>query len=50
MNFPGQGNEYLGVPCTAGDTLSGGPNPCEAVLNNQYGLINRRGVGGALQL
>jgi hypothetical protein len=46
MNFPGQGNEYLGVPCTAGDTLSGGPNPCTAVLNNQYGLINRRGSAG----
>jgi outer membrane receptor protein involved in Fe transport len=45
-NFPGQGNYYLGVPCTPGDTLSGGPNPCEAVLNNQYGLINRRGGGG----
>ena len=46
MNFPGQGNYYLGIPCTAGDTLSGGPNPCEAVLNPQYGLINRRGSGG----
>lgn len=46
MNFPGQGNYYLGIPCTAGDTLTGGPNPCDAVLNNQYGLINRRGAGG----
>ena len=46
MNFPGQGNYYLGIPCTAGDTLTGGPNPCDAVLNTQYGLINRRGAGG----
>src|SRR5580658_6571934 len=44
--FPGQGNYYLGIPCTPGDTLSGGPNPCDAVLNNQYGLINRRGGAG----
>ncbi len=46
MNFPGQGNFYLGVPCTAGDTLSGGPNGCQAVLNTQYSLINRRGSAG----
>jgi hypothetical protein len=46
MNFPGQGNYYLGIPCTPGDTLTGGPNPCDAILNNQYGLINRRGGGG----
>lgn len=46
MNFPGQGNYYLGVPCTAGDTLTGGPNPCDAILNQQYGLINRRGGAG----
>ncbi len=46
MNFPGQGNYYLGVPCTPADTLTGGPNPCDAVLNNQYGFINRRGGGG----
>jgi outer membrane receptor protein involved in Fe transport len=46
VNFPGTGNYYLGIPCTAGDTLSGGPNPCEAVLNTQYGGINRRGSGG----
>jgi hypothetical protein len=39
MNFPGQGNYYLGIPCTPGD--------CESVLNNQYGLINRRGAGGS---
>jgi outer membrane receptor protein involved in Fe transport len=38
MNFPGQGNYYLGIPCT--------PGSCDAVLNNQYGLINRRGAGG----
>jgi outer membrane receptor protein involved in Fe transport len=38
MNFPGMGNYYLGIPCTPGD--------CEAVLNTQYGLINRRGAGG----
>jgi hypothetical protein len=45
-NFPGTGNYYLGVPCTPGDTLSGGPNPCEAPLNNQYAGINRRGAAG----
>jgi outer membrane receptor protein involved in Fe transport len=45
-NIPGMGNLYLGVPCTAGDTLSGGPNPCEAPLNTQYGGINRRGSAG----
>jgi len=46
MNFPGTGNEYLGVACTPGDTLTGGPNPCEATLNTQYAGINRRGSGG----
>ena len=46
MNFPGQGNYYLGIPCTPSDTLAGGPNGCNAVLNTQYGLINRRGSGG----
>jgi len=46
VNFPGTGNYYLGDPCTAGDTLTGGPNPCEAVMNTQYGGINRRGSGG----
>lgn len=45
MNFPGQGNYYLGIPCTPGDTLSGGPNACSAVLNPQYSYINRRGSG-----
>ncbi len=45
-NIPGMGNLYLGVPCTAGDTLTGGPNPCEAPLNTQYGGINRRGSAG----
>ncbi len=45
-NQPGQGNVSLGIPCTAGDTLSGGPNPCLAPLNGQYGGINRRGSGG----
>lgn len=45
-NFPGQGNYYLGIPCVAAQTLEGGPNGCNAVLNNQYGLINRRGAGG----
>lgn len=45
-NFPGTGNYYLGVPCTPGDTLTGGPNPCEATLNNQYAGINRRGAAG----
>ena len=38
MNFPGQGNAYLGIPCTPGD--------CEDVLNTQYSLINRRGANG----
>jgi outer membrane receptor protein involved in Fe transport len=46
LNFPGQGNYYLGIPCTPGDTLTGGPNPCNATLNNQYSYINRRGAGG----
>lgn len=45
-NTVGLGNLYLGVPCTAGDTLTGGPNPCDAPLNTQYGGINRRGSGG----
>lgn len=45
-NAPGLGNLYLGVSCTPGDTLSGGPDPCEAPLNTQYGGINRRGSGG----
>jgi hypothetical protein len=40
------GNLYLGESCTPGDTLSGGPNPCTAPLNTQYGGINRRGSGG----
>ncbi len=46
VNFPGSGNYYLGIPCTPGDTLTGGPNPCEAKLNDQYGGINRRGGAG----
>jgi outer membrane receptor protein involved in Fe transport len=45
-NIPGMGNLYLGIPCTPGDTLTGGPNPCSAPLNTQYGGINRRGSGG----
>jgi len=46
MNAPGYGNVYLGIPCNPADTLSGGPDPCTATLNNQYGGINRRGGGG----
>jgi len=46
MNVPGQGNYYLGTPCTPGDTLSFGPDPCDAVLNPQYSVINLRGSGG----
>lgn len=46
VNFPGSGNYYLGVPCNPADTLSGGPDPCTATLNNQYAGINRRGAGG----
>jgi outer membrane receptor protein involved in Fe transport len=46
-NAVGLGNLYLGVPCTPGDTLTGGPNPCDAPLNTQYGGINRRGSGGS---
>jgi hypothetical protein len=46
FNAPGQGNYYLGIPCDPSQTQSGGPNGCTAVLNNQYGLINRRGAGG----
>ncbi len=45
-NQPGMGNLYLGVACNPNDTLEGGPNPCTALLNNQYGGINRRGSGG----
>ena len=30
----------------AGRHAPGGPNPCDAVLNKQYGRINRRGSGG----
>jgi hypothetical protein len=46
VNAPGQGNYYLGISCTPGDTLTGGPDPCTAPMNNQYGGINRRGSGG----
>jgi outer membrane receptor protein involved in Fe transport len=46
VNFPGSGNYYLGIPCNPADTLSGGPNPCTATLNDQYAGINRRGAGG----
>jgi hypothetical protein len=46
MNAPGQGNYYLGIPCNPAETLSGGAGGCTAVLNNQYGLINRRGAAG----
>jgi hypothetical protein len=45
-NQVGMGNLYLGVPCTPGDTLTGGPNPCTAPLNTQYGGINTRGSAG----
>jgi hypothetical protein len=47
LNTPGLGNLYLGVPCTPGDTLTQGPDPCTAPLNTQYGGINRRGSGGS---
>lgn len=46
FNAPGQGNYYLGIPCNPAQTQIGGPDGCTAVLNNQYGLINRRGAGG----
>ncbi len=46
VNFPGSGNYYLGVPCNPADTLTGGPDPCTATLNNQYAGINRRGAAG----
>jgi hypothetical protein len=42
-NVPGMGNIYLGIACTPGDTLTGGPNPCSAPMNSQYRAINRRG-------
>jgi hypothetical protein len=45
VNFPGTGNYYLGIPCNPADTLTGGPDPCTAPLNNQYAGINRRGAG-----
>lgn len=45
-NIPGMGNLYLSQSCTPADTLGGGPNPCTAPLNTQYGGINRRGSGG----
>jgi len=41
LNTPGMGNVYLGIPCT-----DGSPTSCDAPLNPQYGLINRRGAGG----
>jgi outer membrane receptor protein involved in Fe transport len=44
MNTPGSGNYYLGIPCNPASTLSGGPDPCTAVLNSQYSNINRRGA------
>ena len=46
QNFPGTGNYYLGIPCDPTQTFSGGPNGCQATLNDQYGGINRRGAGG----
>jgi outer membrane receptor protein involved in Fe transport len=46
VNSPGMGNYYLGIPCNPADTLTGGPDPCTAPMNNQYGNINRRGAGG----
>ena len=46
VNSPGMGNYYLGIPCNPADTLTGGPDPCTARLNDQYGNINRRGAGG----
>jgi len=46
VNSPGMGNYYLGIPCNPADTLTGGPDPCTARMNDQYGNINRRGGGG----
>ncbi len=46
VNSPGMGNYYLGIPCNPADTLTGGPDPCTARINDQYGNINRRGAGG----
>jgi outer membrane receptor protein involved in Fe transport len=46
VNFPGSANYYLGVPCNPASTLTGGPNPCDATLNDQYAGINRRGAAG----
>jgi hypothetical protein len=46
VNLPGMGNYYLGIPCNPADTLTGGPDPCTATMNDQYGNINRRGAGG----
>jgi outer membrane receptor protein involved in Fe transport len=46
VNSPGMGNYYLGITCNPADTLTGGPDPCTAPMNNQYGNINRRGAGG----
>lgn len=46
VNQPGMGNYYLGIPCNPADTLTGGPDPCTAPINDQYAGINRRGAGG----
>jgi len=46
VNIPGAGNIYGGIPCNPGDSLTGGPSPCFARLNNQYTSINFRGGFG----
>ncbi len=46
VNYPGMGNYYLGIPCNPAETLSQGPNGCNATINDTYGNINRRGAGG----
>jgi outer membrane receptor protein involved in Fe transport len=47
MNFPGQGNYYLNIPCNPADTFSTtATDGCQNRLNDQFGNINRRGAGG----
>jgi outer membrane receptor protein involved in Fe transport len=50
VNSPGMGNYYLGIPCNPSSITdgvpNGGPDPCTARMNDQYGNINRRGAGG----
>ena len=47
MNIPARATTTWAYPARPEKTLSGGPDPCGAVLNPQYATINQRGSGGA---